>query len=93
MADQYVEPITTATTSLVTVSKIGTVGGVGVAGVAEMFGERSIALFGLGFTILFGVLGLLVTYHFKNKEYVLKAKEDNRRDEEHAATMARLTEK
>lgn len=97
MAEQYVEPITTATTTAVTISKLGTVSGTAVAVGASWFQQYGIAVAGLAFTVLFGALGLIVSHYFKNKEFELdrdlKIKEDKRRDEEHAATMLRLTGK
>lgn len=97
MTDQYVEPITTTATTLVTISKLGTVGSTAVAAGASWLQQYGIAVAGLAFTVLFGVLGLLVSHYFKNKEFELneklKNREDQRRDEEHKATMARLMQK
>jgi hypothetical protein len=92
MSEYLAEPVTSAATiATINASKLGTVGGAVVATSASFFGEYGIAILGLCFTVLFGLLGLIVTYHFKNKEHALKVKEDARRDAEHAATMARLT--
>jgi hypothetical protein len=94
MSDQYVEPITAATTA-VTISKLGSMSGTAVAVGASWFQQYGIAVAGLAFTVLFGALGLLLSHYFKNKEFEfnrdLKIKEDARRDAEHVATMARLT--
>lgn len=92
MSDYLTEPAASAATlATINASKFGTVGGAVVAGGASFFGEYGIAILGLCFTVMFGLMGLVVTYHFKTKEHALKVKEDERRDAEHAATMARLT--
>ena len=98
MADHLAEPIASAATvATVNASKIGTVSGVVVATTASYFGDYGIAIAGLCFTILFGILGLLVSWHFKSKEHKLKEAEavrDAERHEmakaEHRATIDRL---
>jgi hypothetical protein len=58
--------------AVVTVSKFGTVTGGLTTIIADRMSNLPIAVYGLWATILFGTLGLLVTYYFKNKEYKIK---------------------
>jgi hypothetical protein len=57
---------------VVTISKFGTVLGGLTTIIADRMSNLPIAVYGLWATILFGTLGLLVTYYFKNKEYKIK---------------------
>ncbi len=103
MHDQLAEPIGQAASTTITVAKIGTPTSAAIAGLAGMAGDNLIALAGLFFTILFGVLGVVVSYYFKHKahqlaremayeELALKRQENTRLAIEHEATMKRLTE-
>lgn len=58
--------------AVVTVSKFGTVTGGLTTIIADRMSNLPIAAYGLFATILFGTLGLAVTYYFKNKEYKIK---------------------
>ncbi len=76
--------ISEAAATTVTASKIGTAGATATTIGASYFGQTDIALAGLAATVFFGVMGVLVNWYFRHKE-------DKRRDEEHRATMAKLT--
>jgi hypothetical protein len=53
-------------------AKIGTVTGGLTTVIAGYLSNIPIAVYGIFVTILFGVMGLAVTYYFKNKEYRIK---------------------
>jgi hypothetical protein len=61
--------------AVVTIAKVGTVTGGSTTVVAGWLSYIPIAVYGLIATIVFGILGLAVTYYFKNKEYRLKLAE------------------
>jgi hypothetical protein len=60
---------------VITTAKVGTVAGGSTTVVAGFFSNIPIAVYGLFATFLFGILGLAVTYYFKNKEYRIKLAE------------------
>jgi hypothetical protein len=60
---------------VVTVAKVGTTTGGLTTVIAGALSQVPIAVYGLIATIAFGVLGLAVTYYFKNKEYRIKLAE------------------
>jgi acyl-coenzyme A synthetase/AMP-(fatty) acid ligase len=59
----------------VTTAKIGTVAGGSTTVVAGYFSNIPVAAYGIFATVFFGVMGLVVTYYFKNKEYRIKLAE------------------
>jgi hypothetical protein len=61
--------------AVVTVAKVGTIAGGSTTMVAGWLSYIPIAVYGLAATILFGILGLAVTFYFKNKEYRIKLAE------------------
>jgi hypothetical protein len=61
--------------AVITVAKVGTVTSGFTTVVAGWMHEVPVSVYGLLTTILFGILGLAVTYYFKNKEYRLKLAE------------------
>lgn len=60
---------------VVACSKAGTLIGCSTTVVGSYLSNLPVAVYGLGATILFGTLGLAVTYYFKNKEYLIKLAE------------------
>jgi hypothetical protein len=61
--------------TVITTAKVGTVAGGSTTVVAGVLENIPIAMYGIGVTILFGILGLAVTYYFKYKEYRIKLAE------------------
>lgn len=61
--------------AVVTVSKFGTVTGGLTTIIADRMSNIPVSIYGLLATLLFGTLGLAVTYYFKNKEYRIKLAE------------------
>lgn len=59
----------------VAIAKVGTVTGGSTTVVAGFANNLPVAWYGLTATIAFGILGLVVTYYFKNKEYRIKLAE------------------
>jgi hypothetical protein len=60
---------------VVTVAKVGTTTGGLTTVIAGVFSNIPIAVYGILLTAVFGILGLVVTYYFKNKEYRIKLAE------------------
>jgi hypothetical protein len=80
--------------TVITTAKIGTVAGGSTTVVAGVLENIPIAVYGLGATIFFGILGLAVAIYFKNKEYRIKLAEfklnnDGLDPEEFLATVLR----
>jgi hypothetical protein len=59
----------------VTTAKVGTVAGGSTTVVAGFFSNIPVAVYGIFATVFFGIMGLAVTYYFKNKEYRIKLAE------------------
>jgi hypothetical protein len=59
----------------ITTAKVGTIASGSATVIADFLGDIPVAVYGLGATILFGIIGLAITIYFKNKEYRIKLAE------------------
>lgn len=91
--DEPLRHISESAATTVTISKVATPSTAVASYAAMKLGESELALIGLFFTIVFGLLGLLVNWYFRHKENKRRDEEHAMHKAEHEATMARLTAK